>query len=177
MDLSIAQLEKQKAEIGRKLKQQQQRISGLRRQIDRKKAEVARLEEALAVVLGEPVTEAALGRRALSSKALRARLPRQKDLIMQILADAGRPMNLNEIVVEMAARGYKWLSRSPKESVGVLVYTKPELFKKERPGYFVLAKGAKPQLNDDDEPVEEAAKPPKKAGKPVKKTTPAQKKG
>lgn len=159
---SIAQLERQRSDIAKRLRKQQKLIAGIRRRIEAKKREVAKLEQTLAAVLGEAPKAAPVAKRAVRRASARGKLPRQKDLIVQILAEGAKPMSLQEIVDAMQARGYKWLSKSPKDSVGVLMYTNGRTFKKAKPGYFILAKpasAAKPAVGAKPAAAAKPAKP------------------
>ena len=133
---SIEDLRKQHEEIRKELEKRHRMALGLQKRIEAKRKEVSRLEEQLARVLGRA---GAVATRKLSRKK---KGPNQKEMIRALLAEAGKPMSMSDILDAMDARGYKWVSNEPRNALGVLLYTNQKVFKKVRPGFFELAKGA-----------------------------------
>ena len=83
----------------------------------------------------------------LSVSIRNMRLPRKaqpslRDLISGILAEAGRPMSVQEIYEASLKDGYQWRSQEPINALNVKMYT-DRTFKKAAPGLFVIRNPAK----------------------------------
>jgi hypothetical protein len=83
----------------------------------------------------------------LSVSIRNMRLPRKaqpslRDLISDILAEAGRPMSVQEIYEASLKGGYQWRSQEPINALNVKMYT-DRTFKKAAPGLFVIRNPAK----------------------------------
>ena len=64
--------------------------------------------------------------------------PLLKDLITEILAEAKRPLSVQEIYEAGLDKGYQWRSNDPINALNVKMYT-TRAFRKSSPGYFELA--------------------------------------
>ena len=67
----------------------------------------------------------------------KAPAPKLGDVITQILTQAKRPLNLDEIVAGIQKKGVTMRSKNPKHALGVKMY-RDKKFKKARPGYFTV---------------------------------------
>lgn len=59
-----------------------------------------------------------------------------KALVHEVLREAGRPLNTDEIMAAMQAKGYKSGAKAPRKTLGVLLYTDKSL---QRPGRGLFA--------------------------------------
>ncbi len=78
----------------------------------------------------------------LSVTVRNMRLPRKaqpslRDMISNILTEAGKPMSVHDIYDASVAGGYQWRSQDPINALNVKMYT-DRSFKKDSPGLFVL---------------------------------------
>ena len=65
--------------------------------------------------------------------------PKLKDVITEVLTQAKKPLNLDEIIAGVRKKGVKIKSKNPKHSLGVRMYS-DKTFKKTEPGYFTVAR-------------------------------------
>lgn len=78
----------------------------------------------------------------LSVTVRNMRLPRKaqpslRDMISNILIEAGKPLSVHEIYDASLTNGYQWRSQDPINALNVKMYT-DRTFKKDSPGLFVL---------------------------------------
>jgi hypothetical protein len=78
-------------------------------------------------------------------KATRApRKGSQKELVHQVLADAGKPLTADQILAGAKAKGYKSKSKDEKKTLGVMLYT-DKAIKRAGRGLFKLIGKAAPK--------------------------------
>ena len=65
--------------------------------------------------------------------------PSQKERVHDLLAKAGRPMSIADIVEGLQAEGHVFKSKKPVAALTVMMYTNKKLFKKVKPGQFIAA--------------------------------------
>ena len=122
---SIAELRKQRATIAREIERQRVRAERLRKRIKLKRSELGALEGELASLEGNGSV-----RSGRSPATRRRRGKNQRDLVVEILTKAGKPMDLDQIVAAMRKRGYKFASKNPKRALSVTIYPDKATFKK-----------------------------------------------
>lgn len=142
---SLISLQKQQNALKQLIDRQEAQAAELRSQIARKQTELKTLESKLAAILGgvsAPVVQSASAPAQPGRGGRLGGNPNsmgQKQLLIDILRKAGKPLSITEILAAMAARGYKWESASPRKALGVALYPDRTNFKKVKRGYFTVA--------------------------------------
>ena len=98
-----------------------------------KRRELGALEDELASLEGNGASPT---RRRSGTRRRRGK--NQRDLVMEILKKAGKPMDLDQIIAAMRKRGYKFASKNPKRALSVTIYPDKATFKKVKPSVFTL---------------------------------------
>ncbi|MFZ4396151.1 MAG: HTH domain-containing protein [Kiritimatiellia bacterium] len=140
-------LRKQQLAITAELKARAQKAEKLLGEIEICEQTLANLNEALSVVLGIGSTPAAaikswpvavarivkpnpvLNLQAGGSGTLR-------NSILDLLAQAGKPMRLAEIVKGIQAAGHVFMTKNPLKTTSKMLYGNKKVFKKVGPGLF-----------------------------------------
>src|ERR1035437_2225690 len=145
----------------------------IRTKIDKLESIITRLHKQLEAILGGDTVKA-VKPKAVQQKRRQYRKIKEKawpkiepvnneggtlkEALIKVLAQAGKPLHINDILKGLKAGGHKTAAKDIKKQVGVRLYTSKE-FLKTAPGTFTLkAIGAKV---------------PKKASKAIAKKSPA----
>ena len=146
---TIVELKKLHIETSKLLDRKLRRAGQLRKMIAAAQNRLSALEAELATLEGTGPAAARSKRRGASSKAKQGRpavkqrkkaarkVPPQRELAVQVLKAAGKPLSLDDIMKGMAARGCKWTSKEPRKAMGVLLYADKKTFRKVAKGMFV----------------------------------------
>ncbi len=118
----------------------------IRKAIDELEAQRDRLTVKLNALLGSPsksVSKKARGsrRQKPGPKAGGARPGSQKYLVREILREAHAPLSSDQILSQLAKKGFKSKSSNPKRTLSVILYTDPVIGKAGR-GLFVSKEAA-----------------------------------
>lgn len=155
MNLSVAELKKA---LNIRIK----KASSIRTKIAKLEANIARLKKQLDEILGGKSVKTKVVRRKRRKVKAQAQVkalpkPKQirrkrvknkggitlKDMLVKVLDAAGKPQNIDQIVMGLKKSGYRTAAKDIKKQAGVRLYTGKE-FMKTAPGTFALkARGAK----------------------------------
>ncbi|MBU4365700.1 MAG: winged helix-turn-helix domain-containing protein [Kiritimatiellae bacterium] len=152
MNLSVAELKKA---LNIRIK----KASSIRTKIAKLEANIARLKKQLDEIMGgksvKPKSVRRKRRKVKAQVKVKA-LPKPKqiriknkggitlkDMLVKVLEAAGKPQNIDQIVMRLKKSGYRTAAKDIKKQVGVRLYTGKD-FVKTAPGMFTLkAMGAK----------------------------------
>lgn len=119
-------------ELERLLEAQRKRVASLQKKRDQLVAQITKIDEEIAGLIGEP--------RA-PRKARRRRRRRGKSLaqfVLEVLGQSPEPKSAAEIAEAAIGAGYQTSSKKPVALVRQVLYKNPQIQAKER-GRFVLA--------------------------------------
>ena len=141
---TLEELRNQREQIAKLMEKKAGQARKLRARIAKAKKALAKLEKQLAAIEGSGIGVAAskrpVRRKGKAKRKRGRRGPGQKEIVLQVLREARKPLSMSGIVAAMNAKGYKWKSKRPERSLSVLLYTNKGLFKTVKPGHFVPAK-------------------------------------
>lgn len=102
----------------------------------RKKIEV--IEQAMAkIIKNAGKREASVSVAVRNIRIPRSSQPSLREMITDILKNAGKPLSVAEIYEASVAAGYHWRSQDPMNALNVKMYT-DDAFQKVAPGKFAL---------------------------------------
>jgi len=125
----------------------------LRKAIDQLEARIETTQAKLSALLGggtakkKPGRPAKTQKKSRRKKAAAKRGPRsgsQKELVHDILRDAGTPLSTDQVLEQLKAKGYRSKSKEPKKSLGVMLYT-DKAIKRAGRGLFTLGGSTAPK--------------------------------
>jgi len=86
-----------------------------------------------------------VGRPRGKAKARKApRKGSQKELMHEVLREAGKPLNTDQILAQLKSKGYTSKAKEPKKTLGVMLYT-DKAIKRAGRGLFTLGKSVAPK--------------------------------
>jgi len=150
---TLTALEREKSSLEKQIARRTKEGKRIQGKVVRHRKEIARLEVMLEKLLGTvstgalekitgktPVRQRKLkpGRRAVARPGQKKRLTR-REMVVEVLSAAKKPLNVDEIVKALIAKGYPVKSKNPKRLLSVTMYTS-KTFKKVKPGYFAISK-------------------------------------
>lgn len=139
-------LEKQIARHTKEGKRIRGRIAWHRKEIARLEAKLEKLlgtvsAETLKKITGKTPKKrrkTKAGRKPVARTRKKRRMTR-RETVVEVLSEAKKPLNVDEIVKALIAKGYPVKSKNPKRLLSVTMYT-GKTFKKVKPGYFTVSK-------------------------------------
>lgn len=151
---TLTALKREKDSLEKQIVRRTKEGKRIRARIARCQKEISRLEGKLEKLLGTIATGALKkitgkipkkrqrrikpGRKPVTKRGQKKRLTR-REMVVEVLSKAKKPLNLDEIVKGLIAKGYPVKSKNPKRLLSVTVYT-GKTFKKVKPGYFTVRK-------------------------------------
>lgn len=109
------------------------------------KEQAARLDKELAAIHKE-IANLETGQAKMKPKAMVRKIRRRRgeksarDLIVEVLKRAKRPMKAKELTKKLLARGFRSDRKDPSRTVDSALRANPHLFRKVAPGTFELIK-------------------------------------
>src|ERR1035437_5896574 len=129
------------AELKKELAIREKTASVISTKIDKLEASIVRLKKQRDEILGEKSVMTKAGRRKV--KQIRRKRGKSKggislkSMLVKVLKAAGKPQNVDQIVIRLKKSGYRTAAKDIKKQVGVRLYTGKE-FVKTAPGIFTL---------------------------------------
>jgi hypothetical protein len=66
----------------------------------------------------------------------------QKQLIREVLTEAGKPLSIDEIYTKLKAKGLKTKAKDPKKTLGVILYTDNAVYRPSLAAFALKPEGA-----------------------------------
>src|SRR5450759_3042379 len=123
MNLSVAELKKA---LNIRIK----KASTIRTKIAKLEANIARLKKQLDEIMGGKSVKTKAVRRKIKARQKVKRVKNEggtlKESLVKVLAQAGKPLHINDILKGLKAVGYKTASKDIKKVAGIQLYTDKE---------------------------------------------------